>query len=890
MIGTTLAHYRITAAIGAGGMGEVYRATDTKLGRDVAIKLLPAELAQDPERLARFEREAKLLASLNHTNIAHVYGFESATLSDGSSAHFLAMELVEGEDLAERLKRGAIPVDEAIAIAKQIAEALEEAHDKGIVHRDLKPANVKLTPDGKVKVLDFGLAKAWEGPGAASSDLSQSPTLAHTGTAAGLILGTAAYMSPEQARGKTVDKRADIWAFGVVVFEMLTGRQLFGGETVSDVLAAVLTREFEWGALPSALPAAARDTLRRCLERDPRQRLRDIGDVRLEGGQGEVVLASAPARWPWLWPLLGVLAGALVFGVLWLRGDSAGRRLERFAIPLPAGFEIDVTFNGLALAPDGTLLAYPADDGSGVTRLYVHRIGELDPIPLPGTEDARYPFFSPDGLQIGFFARQMLKRTSVSGGAVQTVCAAAAGRGGSWGPDNRIVFSAGGLSGRGVLHQVPARGGEPTTLTRFLAERQEFSHRWPWFLPDGKHVLFVAQTGQGSTKGGQSVIEVLDLDSKERRPLIRANSSVEFVPPDHLLYWNEGAALARRFDPRTLQVSGDPVPLADGVGYGALEFGAFVASASGTLVYQKGEAESSRLELFASDGRRLETITDATGTTVSPRLSPEGSRIAYVRDGDIWVRDLDRGTATRLTFEPGNEEDPAWSPDGQWIAFVASDGGFSIRRKRASGIGEAERVYAADPKTTALFLSDWSADGQSLLIVIDHPEHPMDVGKIDVRDGSLEILVATPFAETAPSLSPDGGWLLTTSDATGRMEVYVYGLRQTGGRWQISRDGGGAPRWSRDGRKLYYVQGDWTTASELVSVAVQPGEPFRIGTPAKIMSVERARGHWAPFDVSPDGTRIVWNARVGGIRGPRPLALVRNWQRLLAAGVETGTR
>ena len=518
-------------------MGEVYRATDTKLGREVAVKRLPEAFASDPDRLARFEREARVLASLNHPSIAHLYGLEAASLADGTTVHVIAMELVEGEDLAERLKRGPIPVDEALAIAKQIAEGLEEAHEKGIVHRDLKPANVKVTPDGKVKLLDFGLAKACSADPASgsSADLSQSPTLAHTGTAAGLILGTAAYMSPEQARGRAVDKRADIWSFGVVLFEMLTGKRLFDGETVSDVLASVLTREVDWTALPKAMPASVHRLLRRCLDRDPRTRLRDIGEARVAVGLGEPTAAPAEAdraRGPSPWVV--VLGGALAI----LAGVVAGRitsRSERTTPPPPARFALDTgqplliaswhQFGGLAVSRDGQRLAWVASDGT-VERLYQRKMDSVEVLALPGTAGASNPFFSPDGTWIGFFADRTLKKVSVEGGAPVALAPAHDNRGGGWSDGDEIVFAAD--AGSGLL-RIPAGGGSPRPLTELDVSRGELSHRWPSLVAGADAVLFTLKT-KGLQTFDDAPIAAVSLKSGERKSVIDGGTGASYSP------------------------------------------------------------------------------------------------------------------------------------------------------------------------------------------------------------------------------------------------------------------------------------------------------------------------------------------------------------------------
>ena len=652
-------------------MGEVYRATDTKLGREVAIKRLPEAFASDPERLARFEREARVLASLNHPSIAHLYGLEAASLADGTTAHVIAMELVEGEDLAERLKRGPIPVDEALAIAKQIAEGLEEAHEKGIVHRDLKPANVKVTPDGKVKLLDFGLAKACSADPASgsSADLSQSPTLAHTGTAAGLILGTAAYMSPEQARGRAVDKRSDIWAFGVVLFEMLTGKRLFDGETVSDVLASVLTREVDWTALPKEMPASVRRLLRRCLDRDPRTRLRDIGEARVAVGLGELAAAPAEAdraRGPSPWVV--VLGGALAI----LAGVVAGRttsRSERTAPQPLARFALDTgqplliaswhQFGGLAVSRDGQRLAWVASDGT-VERLYQRKMDSVEVRALPETAGASNPFFSPDGTWIGFFADRTLKKVSVEGGAPVALAPAHDNRGGCWSDGDEIVFAAD--AGSGLL-RIPARGGSPRPLTELDVSRGELSHRWPSLVAGADAVLFTLKT-KGLQTFDDAPIAAVSLKSGRRKSVIDGGTGASYSPSGHLVYARAGSLLAAPFDPVRLVVTGPPFTALEGVSHSQGTGSAHYAfSRTGTLLSLPGSVDVDNRMLVRSDLQgRMETLTRETRPFIMVRTSPDGRRLALwigTPDDEVWTYEIERGILTRLVQGATN---PVWSP------------------------------------------------------------------------------------------------------------------------------------------------------------------------------------------------------------------------------------
>ena len=866
MIGASLAHYRITAALGAGGMGEVYRATDTKLGRDVAIKVLPAEVAQDPERLARFEREAKLLASLNHSSIAHVYGFESASLPDGSAAHFLAMELVPGEDLAERLKRGPIPVDEALAFARQIAEALGEAHEKGIVHRDLKPANVKVTPEGKVKVLDFGLAKAFSGDAASGSspDLSQSPTLAHTGTQAGLILGTAAYMSPEQARGRAVDKRADIWAFGVVLYELLTARRPFGGETVSEILAAVIKDEPEWKALPAGLPAAVAGVLRRCLVKEPARRLHDITDARLLLEDASLEPAAprpTPARAPrwreaaaWLLAVVGIGAAA---ALAWKRpAPRPVEPLTHFAVSLPGDQPmafIDVPT--LALSPDGRKLALTVSGAAGQTMIHVRAFDQLETRPVPGTEGGSCPFFSPDGASIGFFADRRLKTISLAGGPPQNVADAPNARGGLWAPDGSILFVPAYDTG---LWRVSAAGGVAQPVVSPETAKGERTYRWPVLLPGGRAVLFTAGSIDSPNDYDKARLVAFSFATGERRVVVDGVNMAGFVAPDTLVYSRAGVLFTVRFDVSRLEVVGQATPALEGVAGDPSSGAAYFAVANdGTLAAVRGAG---------SKVNRLLTLVDRKGVTQRlpltargfrhPRFSPDGKRLAFTvgsavtgisSDGDVWVYSLSSGSLDRLTFD--GSAFPSWTPSGDRIGYMR--GNQAVLARSADGTGAEDELVA--PGSDALVPGSWSADGRTLALT--RIASAQDI--LFLTPGDKPRLFETDAG--APAFSPDGRFIAYASPASGLRYVFV---RSAGGdgKWQVSSEPAGDPKWSGDGRELFYLTAGRPQRSLMV-VAVEAGPGFRAGPPRVVADVSRYLTSTAPvvdWDAAPDGRRFVF--------------------------------
>jgi eukaryotic-like serine/threonine-protein kinase len=881
MIGQTLSHYRITAALGAGGMGEVYRATDSKLGRDVAIKVLPPEVAQDPERLGRFQREAQLLAALNHPNVAAIYGLEEA---DGKP--FLALELVEGEDLKQRLERGAIPVEEALEIARQIAEALDEAHGKGIVHRDLKPANVKLTPDGKVKVLDFGLAKAWggdSGSGGSSIDLSQSPTIARTGTLAGVILGTAGYMSPEQAAGKAVDKRADIWSFGVVLFEMLTGRPLFSGETVSEVMASVIKEEPSWASLPGSCPPAVTRLLRRCLRKRPRERLQDIGDARLEIQEilaGATAEAEGPSvdiqaahraerrsrsreRWIWAAALVAAAGLASLFAYRRLTARPEERPPAHFALDAPE----DRTFwswDPVALSPDGRQLVFVAASRNGETQLWHRPLDAPEARPLPGTRGAWGGFWSPDGSAIAFAAEGEIRKLVLASGTVLRICGLLKNEfdSGTWNADGTIVFAAGGASA--LLYSVPEAGGEARLLTPHDESRGEANHHWPQFLPDGRHLLVAV----GSAREENAGLHVFSLDAPAERRRIRPETArFRYVPPGYLLFLQGGVLMAQRFDVRGLAPTGEPVSIASSVAAfrGVASWGWFSASATGRLGWLTGQSsEVARLEWVDRTGRSVGTLGEP-GRYGQIALSPDGRKVAAeLQDDagsfDLWVIDAARGVPSRFTTDPADDRDPVWSPDSRELVLSSNaKGDQDLLRKGLLGSEAAAPLPGGLGQTQGArdIAKEWVRDGNTLLFLTIGAERTLWAVSLD-EPGKPEPLVKG-FAIDKPRVSADGRWLAYVSSESGRVEVYVEPFRRQGERVRVSTDGGGQPQWRGDGKELFFL----SLGGALMAVDVRPAEAaVEVGMPRVLVSASDLRAavegpDYNDYGVTPDGRRFL---------------------------------
>jgi Tol biopolymer transport system component len=899
--GQQLLHYRLLEKIGEGGMGVVWKATDTTLDRDVAIKILPDTLAQEPERLARFEREAKSLAALNHPNIAAIHSVHEAPAEQGS-LRFLAMELVAGEDLSERMERGPLPIDEALEITGQIATGLEAAHVAGLVHRDLKPANVKLTADHKVKVLDFGLAKTWGSDGAsASADPSHSPTMTSAGTMAGMILGTAAYMSPEQARGHAVDQRTDVWALGVIIYEMLTGRRLFEGETVSDILAGVLKTEPDFSRLPSATPPAARRLLRRCLQRDPQQRLHHMADVRLEleearvepapTAEGEATPAPTKAssgreRIAWLVVVVALLA---VLAAVALRpGSTSVPPLVQSALMPPAGWDF-APGPPLAVRRDGrqvAFVAYPRSDNeeaaAGSIGIWIRDLASTKSRRLVDADTDSNPFWSPDGRWIGFFANGKLNKIEADGGPVIPICDATDGRGGTWNESGTIVFQRTWNEG---LMKVPAGGGTPQPLTTLDKDRFHIAHRWPHFLPDGRQFLFYVVSTTNPVTSEHSGIYVGSLDSDETQFLLKTESRAAYAG-GHLLYRAGSTLMAHPFDVSTLGFTGDPIPVASDVSGGAISWGGaqFGASEADVLVHLRGTQSSNTVLTWRDhDGNVLDTIGEPDNYW-SPALSHDGSRLAVeigMDASDIWIYDLERDSRTRFSFETASDRHPLWSPDDSRLAYSsAREAQGEIWVRPTSGIGDAHLVFTAD---TSIILTDWSSDGRLILFDYQHlaGENDLDVWALDMETLEAKAYVSGKFSQNEARLSPDGRWIAYSSNESGKDEIYVQGFPEADGRWMVSNDGGArgayTPVWGDDGRELFYRRGN-----SVLAIPVTPGAGFAFGTPRTLFGLISKSGAGSALVITDKGQRILCNELPPADPSKSGARLIQNWSTALA--------
>ena len=889
--GTRIGAYEVTGLIGAGGMGEVYRARDSRLQRDVAVKVLPDLFASDPERLARLEREAQVLASLTHPNIGHIYGLEDLPADAGPRGRALILELVEGPTLADRIAEGAIPVSDAIALARQIADALDTAHLNGIVHRDLKPANIKVREDGTVKVLDFGLAKFTENPSAGlqspTSIPSMSPTMSAAFTGAGVILGTAAYMAPEQARGRAVDKRVDVWAFGCVLFEMLTGKRTFDGTDATEMIAAVVRGEPEWPLLPAAATPRLRTLLERCLAKDPNRRLRDIGDVRYElerALEQPAAEKAAPAARPPFWPSALTYAAALIVGggvagyAVWTLRPEPVRPLARFSVVLPEGQRFTNTGRHLvAVSPDGTRIAYSANN-----QVFMRAIEQLEPVPVRGTAgegngSGRNPFFSPDGQWLGFWQDGEIKKVPVGGGAPVMLCAAMSPPWGArWESDNTILFGQNSGESQGIF-QVSGNGGKPELLVK---SGDAGALHGPQMLPGGRAVLFT-QIARGAI-WDQGQIAVESLDTHTRKVVVNGGTDARYLPTGHIVYVVDGSLFAVPFDVDSLETTGGPVPLVEGIPQAAANFtGAahFDVAASGSLVYAAGLGSSeARTLVWVDRSGKEEPLGVPPRAYTYPRLSPDGTRVALdIRDEmrDIWIWDLARKTLTRLTVDSDLTRLPIWI-DAQRVVFtVTKDGqaGSSVRVQAADGSAPSQSLM--DDAKRKWLASAASPDGTRILVSPDAA--PYDIGVFTIgATPSVTMLLGAPSNEVNGEVSPDGRWLAFQSNETGRGEIYVRPFPEvSGSRAQVSTDGGVRPAWSRDGREMFYL---WQGAMMAVPVQTTPG--FKAGTPQVLFKGDYlAPQNGRTYDVSPDGKRFLMIKAGPETEAPveASIVVVQNW-------------
>jgi serine/threonine-protein kinase len=878
LIGQRLGPYEIGALLGAGGMGEVYRARDIKLGRDVAIKILPDVFTTDADRRARFDREARLLAALNHPHIGAIYGFE-----DREGIHALVLELIEGQTLAERLRVGPVPISEALTIARQIAEALEAAHEKGIVHRDLKPANVAITPDGVVKVLDFGLARG--GADEAAADLTHSPTVTVGGTRDGVILGTAAYMSPEQARGKAVDKRTDVWAFGCVLFEALTGRRAFTGETVTDVLAAIIEREPDWHLLPAGTSATLTRLLQRCLEKDPKRRLHDIADARIEIDDALEAPAAQAAKAHTrprrlniaLWTLAGLIAGGILVGFgIRFATTTVPSAVTRFTITLPPHL---VLRDPMALSPDGRTLVYAATDDSG-PRLYRRTLDTLESVPIRGTEGGFAPFFSPDGASVGFSALRALKRIPLQGGVAATVHEESRILGATWLPDDTIVFG----SSPGLV-RIPASGGEVHQITVLDRGKGEVEHHSPVAVSGGRAVLFTVHSGARDAQR----IDVVSLQSGERTPVTQG-SGAQFLPTGHIAFafQRTGSLWVAPFDEKRLRLTGPPTPAVEGIMISDGWIPTIAAGANGSLAYAIGRTASSYLprSLVWVDRTGHEQPVDAPARAWWwPQISPDGRRLGFhIMDPanmDAWIYELDHGPLVRVTWNPAQDGYPLWTPDGKRIVFWSSQSGGvrELHLRSADLTGNEERLTTGHNPQAPY---SW-ADGGKLLVFQEYsPDTRMDIGVVPIEGPHTPTLIIRGTADEGhPAVSPDGHWIAYQSNLSGRFEVYVQPFPALGSRWQVSAQGGVSPLWDPTGRELFYRNG-----RAVISVPVAAaGNTFTYGNARVLFEGSYVNEVFDPsggpsYALTPDGHRFLMmkeQERPDGGSGPAQIVVILNW-------------
>ena len=885
LTGSQLGPYQIVSPLGAGGMGEVYRAHDSRLRREVAIKVVADSTAHDPNRMARFAREAQFLAALNHPNIGGIYGFE-----ESSTMLALVMELVEGPTLADRIAQGPIPVEDALPIMKQITEALEYAHERGIVHRDLKPANIKIKPDGTVKVLDFGLAKALSDE-SNPTDISTSPTLTAAATKAGLILGTAAYMAPEQARGKAVDRRADIWSFGAVAFEMLAGKMAFKGDTVSDTLAAVIRGEPEWSLVPVNVPNEIQQLIRRCLNKDPRQRLQSIGEARIaienvmevrtppvesSGISATPSSVAAPEKENRAVKILaGCTLAALLIGAGFLLANflhpGSTRDLPiRFAILPPPGTSLNSVLRTVAISRDGTRIALSASSSDG-PRLYIRDMNSASSVPITGSEGATNPVFSPDGRWLAFFAAGKLKKISLEGGTPVVIAdGVTSPKGLTWGTDHNLYYAP---SVSSAILRVSDSGGTPQAATKLQADKGELADVSPDVLPDGKTLLFTAFSG-GNLDDGMLVAQ--KIGSAERKVIVAKGTDAHFFAPHHLLYMRAGNLMATEFDAGKLEASGSPAVVVQDILMQPSGLAQYDVSGNGTLIYVNGGKQAVENSLvLAEHDAKVQPLPVKPNLYESPRFSPDGKLLALtvrLPDPDIWVYDIERGALRRITFAPGEDELPVWSPDGKRIAF-ASNGRQQAFMVAVDGSGQEQPLMKNE---SHFHLQSWSPDGNLIAYERLGSSGQYEVWMLPMGgDRKPYPYLVSQFHVGQPAFSMDGNWLAYTSNESGRAEVYVQRFPGPGEKIQVSTDGGNHPVWSRDGKQLVYENAGTLWATEVLV------SPFRVGKSRVLYQGDIWNDAAGPnYALAPGGHRIAVVERIKDPDGGN-VKVVVNWNQEL---------